>query len=104
MVSKDTARRDPKYNGNVIDEKCAVVIRMAESFIRFGSFEVCLDQGPNKGKDKTILKELLDFTQSNYYPQKSYLEMLQEICRRTAEMVALWQCTGFCHGVMNTDN
>jgi len=24
--------------------------------------------------------------------------------RETAKMVALWQCYGFCHGVLNTDN
>lgn len=24
--------------------------------------------------------------------------------RRTARMVAEWQCVGFCHGVLNTDN
>ncbi len=24
--------------------------------------------------------------------------------RRTAQLVAQWQCVGFCHGVLNTDN
>lgn len=28
----------------------------------------------------------------------------REIVRRTAAMVAAWQCVGFCHGVLNTDN
>lgn len=23
---------------------------------------------------------------------------------RTAKLVAQWQCVGFCHGVLNTDN
>lgn len=27
-----------------------------------------------------------------------------QITRRTAQMVAEWQCVGFCHGVLNTDN
>lgn len=28
----------------------------------------------------------------------------EELTRRTAHTVALWQCNGFCHGVLNTDN
>lgn len=27
-----------------------------------------------------------------------------QVTRRTARMVAEWQCVGFCHGVLNTDN
>ena len=30
--------------------------------------------------------------------------MYEEIVKSTAKMVALWQCYGFCHGVLNTDN
>ena len=30
--------------------------------------------------------------------------MFEEIVKSTAKMVALWQCFGFCHGVLNTDN
>lgn len=30
--------------------------------------------------------------------------MFEEIVKSTAKMVALWQCYGFCHGVLNTDN
>lgn len=30
--------------------------------------------------------------------------MFEETVKRTAEMVATWQCVGFCHGVLNTDN
>lgn len=29
---------------------------------------------------------------------------LFQITRRTARLVAEWQCVGFCHGVLNTDN
>jgi len=32
------------------------------------------------------------------------MEMFIEIVRSTAETVAGWQSTGFCHGVLNTDN
>lgn len=27
-----------------------------------------------------------------------------QVMRRTARLVAQWQCVGFCHGVLNTDN
>lgn len=30
--------------------------------------------------------------------------ILPQVTRRTARMVAEWQCVGFCHGVLNTDN
>ena len=30
--------------------------------------------------------------------------MYGELVKSTAKMVALWQCYGFCHGVLNTDN
>lgn len=30
--------------------------------------------------------------------------VLPQVTRRTARLVAEWQCVGFCHGVLNTDN
>ena len=32
------------------------------------------------------------------------LAVYEEICRRTARLVAGWQLVGWCHGVLNTDN
>ena len=50
-------KRDPLYSGDVIMEKCAVVLRVAPTFMRFGSFEIFLArdpythrQGPSFGK------------------------------------------------------
>jgi serine/tyrosine/threonine adenylyltransferase len=40
VVSDSTVERDKFYNGDVIDEKCAVVMRVAPTFMRFGSFEI----------------------------------------------------------------
>jgi uncharacterized protein YdiU (UPF0061 family) len=104
----------------VIHEKCAVVVRVAESFIRFGSFELCLGHPdirtntPNFGKDNPMISELLDFTLKNYYSeiykknpdalQQAVISMMLEVMTRTAKMVAMWQVYGFTHGVMNTDN
>jgi hypothetical protein len=33
-----------------------------------------------------------------------YLALLQEVVTRTGRLVAAWQCLGFVHGVLNTDN
>jgi uncharacterized protein YdiU (UPF0061 family) len=30
--------------------------------------------------------------------------MFRDVCQRTARLAAAWQCVGFCHGVLNTDN
>lgn len=38
VVTDSTVDRDKLYNGNVIKERCAVVMRVAPTFIRFGSF------------------------------------------------------------------
>lgn len=85
-------------------EKCAVVTRVAPSFIRFGSFEHWYYR-----KDFDALKTLADFVIKHYYPEaanaeRPYLELLRLVCQRTAEMIAHWQAVGFMHGVMNTDN
>ena len=40
VVSDTTVARDPLYTGDVIMEKCAVVLRLAPTFFRFGSFEI----------------------------------------------------------------
>ncbi|KXZ47900.1 hypothetical protein GPECTOR_32g513 [Gonium pectorale] len=36
--------------------------------------------------------------------QAMYADWLREVTRRTASLVAAWQCVGWCHGVLNTDN
>jgi uncharacterized protein YdiU (UPF0061 family) len=43
VVTDTKVERDPIYSGNVILEKCAVVLRLAPTFFRFGSFEVFKD-------------------------------------------------------------
>lgn len=45
VITKTTVARDKLYTGNVKQEPCAVVMRVAPNFIRFGSFEIF------KGKD-----------------------------------------------------
>jgi len=85
-------------------ETAAVVIRMAPTFVRFGSFEHWFY------KDKPEqLKQLADYVIDGFYPalrekDNPYAALLEEVTRRTAHMIAHWQAVGFMHGVMNTDN
>jgi uncharacterized protein YdiU (UPF0061 family) len=37
-------------------------------------------------------------------PQAAVVRLLDAVTVRTAKLMAAWQCVGFCHGVMNTDN
>ncbi|MTW12717.1 YdiU family protein [Pseudoduganella eburnea] len=85
-------------------ETAAVVVRMAPTFIRFGSFEHWYY---NRKPDE--LKQLADYVIGRFYPslrdeQNPYAALLEEVTRRTARMIAHWQAVGFMHGVMNTDN
>ncbi|SHE88222.1 protein adenylyltransferase SelO [Chryseobacterium takakiae] len=97
--------RDIMYNGNPQNEKGAIVIRTAESFLRFGHFELMSAQ-----REYNTLKELADFTIESYFKdiqsegQQKYKDFFESVCRRTADLMVDWYRVGFVHGVMNTDN
>ncbi|WP_294283248.1 protein adenylyltransferase SelO family protein [uncultured Chryseobacterium sp.] len=97
--------RDMMYDGNPELEKGAVVIRTAESFLRFGHFELMSAQ-----QEYGTLQELADFTIENYFKEISsegeqkYKDFFENVCRRTADLMVEWYRVGFVHGVMNTDN
>jgi uncharacterized protein YdiU (UPF0061 family) len=85
-------------------ETAAVVTRCAASFIRFGHFEhfSYTDQHEK-------LRALADDVIDRFYPAcrdsaQPYAALLQAVSEKTAHLMAAWQATGFCHGVMNTDN
>lgn len=105
IKSGDWVTRDMLYNGNPKDELGAIVCRVSESFIRFGSFEIFTSRG-----EKEELKQLVDFTIQHHYshlgsPSKAtYLQFFKEVVTRTKDLVIHWQRVGFVHGVMNTDN
>ena len=85
-------------------ETAAVVTRMAPSFVRFGSFEHWYYRDR-----QDELRTLADYVIDGFYPAlrgtaNPYKELLAEVTRRTARMIAGWQSVGFMHGVMNTDN
>lgn len=85
-------------------EQGAMILRLAPSHVRFGSFEYFYYT-----KQHDHLKTLVDHVLNLHYPHcleqpEPYLAMYKEIVERNAELIAKWQAYGFCHGVMNTDN
>ena len=85
-------------------ETAATLLRITPCHIRFGHFEWLFHS--NQHDD---LRALADYCIARYYPDaasqpKPYLALLQGIVQKTAELMAAWQCQGFAHGVMNTDN
>ncbi|MEG3767319.1 protein adenylyltransferase SelO [Alteromonas sp. 14N.309.X.WAT.G.H12] len=85
-------------------EPAAMMIRTAPSHIRFGHFEFFFQSGET---DK--LNALFDYTLQHHFVEcnqdnNPHKALLRAITLRTARMIALWQCYGFVHGVMNTDN
>lgn len=103
-LTGEQVMRDEMYNGNPKAEKGAVVMRTAQSFLRFGHFEMASAQG-----NMDLLKKITDFTIQEYYPEISfdenrYRNFFHEICKRTADLMVNWARVGFVHGVMNTDN
>lgn len=104
-LTGETVARDMMYNGNLEYEKGAVVIRTAESFLRFGHFELLAARD-----EIDTLQHLADFTIQKYFPEiktegvHKYLDWFTEVAERTADMIVEWYRTGFTHGVMNTDN
>ncbi len=85
-------------------ESAAVVLRMAPSFVRFGSFEHW--SSLNRHDE---LKILADDVIDRFYPAaraaaNPYQALVAAVTDRTARLMAQWQSVGFCHGVMNTDN
>jgi uncharacterized protein YdiU (UPF0061 family) len=103
--------RDMFYDGRPRAEPGAVVCRVAPSFIRFGNFEIFAARG-----DATLLGRLIDFTIERDFPEIAAefaaapdavarrVRWFEEVCRRTAVLLAHWMRVGFVHGVMNTDN
>ncbi len=105
VATGDTVVRDMFYSGDPLPEKGAIVARVAPTFIRFGNFQLMASMGEQEN-----LKALADYTLRHFYPElgepsnEVYLQWFEEICRRTAVMIAHWMTVGFVHGVMNTDN
>ncbi|SBO10831.1 hypothetical protein VME0621_02958 [Vibrio mediterranei] len=98
MMVSDT----PVYREQV--EQGALLVRAANTHIRFGHFEHFFYTGQHEQlrllADKVIEWHFADCLDAD----KPYVAFFAEVVRLTAEMIAHWQAKGFAHGVMNTDN
>ncbi|DAZ94836.1 TPA: hypothetical protein N0F65_012525 [Lagenidium giganteum] len=119
---KTQVLRDMFYDGNAKVEPCAVVLRVARTFIRFGSFEIFKDTDPHSGRrgpsahvpnKSDMMNQMLNFVIRQYFgdiwekydsDRERRRAFFREVVERTARLVAKWQAVGFCHGVLNTDN
>ena len=105
VLTGEQVVRDMFYDGNPKPEPGAIVCRVAPSFTRFGNFQIFAVRG-----ETDVLKQLVDYTIRTDFPHlgepspETYLQWVEEVCRRTAEMMVHWMRVGFVHGVMNTDN
>ncbi len=105
VTTGDDVVRDMFYNGNAAPEHGAIVTRVAESFIRFGSFQIHASRN-----DIETLKALTAYTLEHHFPElgpyskDAVLGLIRESAVRTARLMAHWMRVGFVHGVMNTDN
>ncbi|XP_060196677.1 uncharacterized protein LOC132625995 [Lycium barbarum] len=126
MTGKDVTR-DMFYDGNPKDEPGAIVCRVAQSFLRFGSYQLHASRGK---EDLEIVRTLADYTIRHHFPHlenmsksesisfstgeeddsavdltsNKYAAWAVEVAELTASTIARWQGVGFTHGVMNTDN
>ena len=85
-------------------ESGAMLVRMASTHVRFGSFEVFYYRGQHES-----VRILADYVITHHFPhlveaEDRYPRFLTEVVVRTARLMAKWQAVGWAHGVMNTDN
>ena len=86
-------------------EPAAMMLRVAETHVRFGSFEGFYHLGQEEN-----IRILADYVIARHYPEiprrtkEGYGLFLRAVAEETAVTIAKWQAFGFTHGVMNTDN
>lgn len=85
-------------------ESAAVLIRLAPSHVRFGTFEYFAARG-----ELDRVRELADHVIEGHFPGLTgepdrIRRLFGVVTRRTGMLMAQWMAAGFSHGVMNTDN
>ena len=84
-------------------EPGAILVRVMNSHIRYGTFQYVASQAPDE------LPRFTDYVIDRHYPQlherkRPYLAFFDAVMQSSIEMVVDWLRVGFVHGVMNTDN
>ncbi len=87
-------------------ETAALLVRMAPTHVRFGSFELFAARRQHDEQ-----RQLAEYVIANHFPHLLALPettrfgaWYAEVVDRTARLMAQWTAVGFAHGVMNTDN
>ena len=98
IVTSDT----PVYRETA--ERGAMLMRIAESHVRFGHFEHFYYR-----REPERMQQLAEYVIRHHFPalvdEPDRLALfLEQVVVRTAALIARWQAVGFSHGVMNTDN
>ena len=97
-----TGSKAPVYREKI--ETAAVLTRVAESHVRFGTFELFASRNQTEE-----VKILADYVINDHFSElkneeDKYVLFFREVISRTAKLLARWQAIGWSHGVMNTDN
>ncbi len=98
IVTSDT----PVYRETT--ERGAMLMRIAESHVRFGHFEHFYYR-----REPERVQQLAEYVIRHHFPElvdepDRLALFLEQVITRTASLIARWQAVGFSHGVMNTDN
>lgn len=80
-------------------ETAAVLLRLAPTFVRFGTLQYLAYTGKTAALDQ-LLANLIQM-QGN---EISIKDWFLSVCETSGQLCAAWQSVGFCHGVLNTDN
>ena len=96
-----------KTGESVIRERIepgAILVRVAKSHIRVGTFQF----GSLLKKHKEF-EDLINYTIDRLYPElintkNKYIKFFEKICESQINLIVEWMRVGFIHGVMNTDN
>ncbi len=85
-------------------EPAAVLIRLAPSHIRFGSFQVFASRGQTE-RVRELAEYVIRWHELDLADRPDrHREWFDRVVSRTADLMARWMAVGFAHGVMNTDN
>ena len=84
-------------------EPGAILVRVMNSHIRFGTFQYVAARAPDE------LAAFTDYVIDRHYPELTnsddkYVDFFDAVMRAAIAMVVDWLRVGFIHGVMNTDN
>ena len=82
----------------------AVLVRVAESHIRIGTFEYLAAEGDVEGAEALLQHTCARHGVFGGTTPELAEQLLSTVVRKQAGLIAKWQLVGFIHGVMNTDN